>query len=50
MGDLISYIAHMGIVRVLTVPGFMAIALYVLYRLAAPPPWKDDDGGEPRRN
>ncbi len=36
MGALISYLAHLGIVRVSFVPALMAIMLYVLYVLAAP--------------
>jgi hypothetical protein len=43
MGDVISWFAHQGIVRVLSVPVAMAIMLYIMYRLAAPPPWTDDE-------
>lgn len=42
MGDLINYIAHVGIVRVLSVPVSMGLLIYILYRLAAPPEWHDD--------
>ncbi len=42
MGDLINYIAHVGIVRVLSVPAAMGLLIYILYRLAAPPEWHDD--------
>lgn len=42
MGDVISWFAHQGIVRVLSVPVAMSIMLYIIYRLAAPPPWTDD--------
>jgi hypothetical protein len=34
---------HQGIVRVLSVPIAMSILLYIMYRLAAPPPWSDDE-------
>ncbi len=40
MGDLISYLAHQGIVRVLSVPTMMIVLIYILWVLAAPP--KDD--------
>jgi hypothetical protein len=46
MGDFFSYLLHVGIVRVLSVPIVMLIALYGLYVLSAPPPWSDDDDGE----
>jgi len=42
MGDLINYIAHVGIVRVLSVPASMGLMIYILYRLAAPPEWHDN--------
>ncbi len=42
MGEVISYLAHMGIVRVLSVPVLMALAIYWMWRLAAPPPWEND--------
>ena len=42
MGDVISWFAHQGIVRVLSVPVTMSVMLYIIYRLAAPPPWTDD--------
>ncbi|HXW83151.1 MAG TPA: hypothetical protein VEJ86_02005 [Candidatus Binataceae bacterium] len=44
LGNLIDYIAHLGIVRVLSVPAAMAVIIYFLYRLAAPPPENHDDG------
>ncbi len=37
MGDLISYLAHQGIVRVLSVPAVMILIIYILWVLAAPP-------------
>lgn len=43
MADLIAYIAHLGIVRVSFVPVLMAVMLYLLYVLAAPPNGNDDD-------
>jgi hypothetical protein len=43
MGDVISWFAHQGIVRVLSVPVAMSTVLYILYRLAAPPPWSDEE-------
>ncbi len=45
MGDLISYLAHQGIVRVLSVPVIMAVVLYAVYLMAAPPADLDEDGG-----
>ncbi len=39
----ISYLLKVGIVRVAFVPIMMALLLYALYALAAPPKWKDDD-------
>ena len=47
MGDVFSWFLHEGIVRVLSVPIAMSILLYIMYRLAAPPPWTDDDDGAP---
>jgi hypothetical protein len=49
MGDVITYIAHLGIVRVLTVPGAMVIALLLIWRAAAPAPWNDDDDADTDR-
>jgi hypothetical protein len=43
MGDLFSWFAHAGIVRVLSVPVAMGLMLYIIYRLAAPPPWSDEE-------
>jgi hypothetical protein len=48
MGDLFSWLLHQGIVRVLSVPIVMLVALYGVYVLASPPPWNDDEDGEPR--
>ena len=42
MGDVFSWFLHQGIVRVLSVPIGMSVMLYIIYRLAAPPPWSDD--------
>jgi len=47
MGDVFSWFLHEGIVRVLSVPIAMSILLYIMYLLAAPPPWTDDDEGTP---
>jgi hypothetical protein len=47
MGDVFSWFLHEGIVRVLSVPIAMSILLYIMYVLAAPPPWTDDDDGAP---
>jgi len=49
MGGLFDTLLHEGIVRVLSVPIGMALVLYVLYVLAAPPKWTDEDDGEPHR-
>jgi hypothetical protein len=46
MGALISYLAHLGIVRVAFVPTLIATTLYVLYVLAAPPEDRDEHGQE----
>ena len=46
MGEFITYILHLGIVRVLSVPIVMGLVIYGLYRMAAPPEWHDDDGHE----
>ncbi len=47
MGDLFSWLLHEGIMRVLSVPIGMLLLLYLMYVLAAPPPWSDDeDGGQ----
>jgi hypothetical protein len=48
MGDVFSWFLHQGIVRVLSVPIGMIILIYVMYLLAAPAPWTDDEDGEPR--
>jgi hypothetical protein len=50
MGSIISYFAHLGIVRVLSVPTTMAIALYLIWRAAAPPPLDGDEGAVERRS
>ncbi|MGH7925961.1 MAG: hypothetical protein ACREQH_15360 [Candidatus Binatus sp.] len=42
MGDVFSWLLHQGIVRVLSVPIAMSILLYLMYVLAKPPPWSDD--------
>ncbi|HKN01773.1 MAG TPA: hypothetical protein VJX23_14745 [Candidatus Binataceae bacterium] len=42
MGEVIAYLLHNPIVRVLSVPMMMVLALYWMWRLAAPPPWEDD--------
>jgi hypothetical protein len=46
MGNILSYFAHLGIVRVLSVPAMMGIALYLIFRAAAPPPLDGDDGAQ----
>ena len=43
MGDLFSWFLHVGIVRVLSVPIGMLLLLYLMYVLAAPEPWSDDE-------
>ena len=47
MGELVSYLGHQGIVRVLSVPVLMTALLYILYLLAAPHDDNRDDGVEP---
>ena len=47
MGDVFSWFLHEGIVRVLSVPIGMLLLLYLMYVLAAPPPWSDDEDGAP---
>ena len=48
MGNIFSWFLRVGIVRVLSVPIGMGLLVYVMYLLAAPPPWTDDDEGERR--
>ena len=43
MGNVFSWFLHEGIVRVLSVPIAMSVMLYVIYRMAAPPPWTDEE-------
>ena len=43
MGNIFSWFLHEGIVRVLSVPIGMSVMLYVIYVLAAPQPWTDDE-------
>ena len=47
MGDVFSWLLREGIVRVLSVPIGMLLLLYLMYVLAAPPPWSDDEDGAP---
>jgi hypothetical protein len=48
MADLFSWLLHEGIVRMLSVPITISVMLYIVYVLAAPPPWSDDEDGAPR--
>jgi len=41
----IGYLGHEGIVRVLSVPVLMAVLLWILYVLAAPPRDANHDDG-----
>jgi Na+/H+ antiporter NhaD/arsenite permease-like protein len=50
MNNFIQFIARLGIVRVLSVPLAMALVMYVLFRLAAPPEDLGDLDGETRRS
>ncbi len=50
MNNLIQFIARLGIVRVLSVPLTMAVIMYLLFRLAAPPEDLGDTEGEMRRS
>ena len=43
LGDLLDYIAHLGIVRVLSVPVAMGLIIWGLWVLAAPPPDNHND-------
>ena len=43
MGDVFSWFLHQGIVRVLSVSIGMLLLLYLMYVLAAPEPWSDDE-------
>jgi hypothetical protein len=45
MGGVFSWFLHEGIVRVLSVPVAMSVMLYIIYVLAAPSPWSDDEDG-----
>jgi hypothetical protein len=49
MNTLVNYCARLGIVRVLSVPVSMAVLMYLLWRLAAPPEDLDNDRGETNR-
>lgn len=46
MSGFIDYLAHLGIVRVLSVPVLMGALVWVLYVWAAPPRENRDDGVE----
>ncbi len=50
MNSIIGYCARLGIVRVLSVPLAMALIMYLLFRLAAPPEDLGDTDGEMRRS
>ena len=43
MGSVLSWLSHQGIVRVLSVPAAMSVMLYIIYLLAVPPAWSDDE-------
>lgn len=43
MAGVFSWLLHEGIVRVLSVPVAISIVLYIMYALAVPPPWSDDE-------
>ncbi len=43
MDGFISYLGHLGIVRVLTVPGAIAVLVYLSWLLAAPPEDRNSD-------
>jgi len=48
MSGLIGYLGHQGIVRVLSVPVAIAVLVYLLYLMAAPPAGNHrDDSVEP---
>ena len=47
MAGVFSWLLHEGIVRVLSVPIGMSVMLYIIYVLAAPPAWSDDEDGAP---
>ena len=49
MGGVFSWLLHEGIVRVLSVPIGMSIMLYIMYVLAAPAPWSDDEDAAPHQ-
>ncbi len=46
MGNLISYLGHLGIVRVLSVPVVIGLVIWMLYVAAAPPKWTDEGDGQ----
>jgi hypothetical protein len=48
MGNLLSYCARLGIVRVLSVPIAMVAIMYLLWVLATPPEDLGDDGDSNR--
>ncbi len=49
MNTFVDYIARLGIIRVLSVPVAMAVLMYLLYRLAAPPEDLGEIEAEDRR-
>jgi len=46
--NILNFMARLGIVRVLSVPVGMAVLMYLLYRLAAPPEDLGDNDAEGR--
>ena len=40
---MISYLAHLGIVRVLSLPVVLTLIIYLLWIMAAPPKDGDDE-------
>ncbi len=42
MGNVISFLGRLGIVRVLSVPVVIGLIIWMLYSAAAPPKWTDE--------
>jgi len=50
MGDLFTWFLHQGIVRVLSVPILIGLLIWLMWVLASPPPWHENDDAEAHRS
>jgi hypothetical protein len=46
MGDLFTWFLQQGIVRVLSVPIAVGLLIWLMWVLAAPPQWHENDDAE----